>query len=173
MMMQMLAEGGMAVLTDGLRAPDEDNPRGYFEFDPVKRAGQDVSWVTLAEDKAVKVVHVLLRCLPPGHQYRVVFMRRAMAEVLASQAAMLTRSSRAGAGLPAQQLGAIFESQVTAALTWLAAQPNFSVLAIDHAQCLSHPASTAAKVNAFLGGGLDETAMAAAVDPALHRQKAQ
>ena len=96
-----------------------------------------------------------------------------MAEVLASQAAMLTRSSRAGAGLPAQQLGAIFESQVTSALTWLAAQPNFSVLAIDHAQYLSHPASTAAKVNAFLGGGLDETAMAAAVDPALHRQKAQ
>ena len=32
MMMQMLKAGGMPVVTDNIRKPDEDNPRGYYEF---------------------------------------------------------------------------------------------------------------------------------------------
>ena len=55
MMMQMLAAGGMPVLTDGERDPDPDNPRGYFEFAPVKRTAQDARWLAGARGKAVKV----------------------------------------------------------------------------------------------------------------------
>ena len=32
MLMQMLAAGGLAILTDGLRQADADNPRGYLGF---------------------------------------------------------------------------------------------------------------------------------------------
>ena len=32
MMMKMLEAGGMQVLTDNIRTPDEDNPKGYYEF---------------------------------------------------------------------------------------------------------------------------------------------
>ena len=60
LMMQMLAAGGVPVLTDGVRAPDADNPRGYFEFEPVKRTKRDASWVAQARGKAVKVVYPLL-----------------------------------------------------------------------------------------------------------------
>ena len=60
MMMQMLAAGGMPVLTDGVRAADPDNPRGYFEFEPAKRTAADGAWVGEAVGKAVKLVHLLV-----------------------------------------------------------------------------------------------------------------
>ena len=45
LMMQMLEAGGMEVLTDGVRKPDEDNPRGYYEFERVKRLPEDTGWL--------------------------------------------------------------------------------------------------------------------------------
>ena len=42
---------------------------------------------------------------------------------------------------------------------------------MDYAQAVADPAAMAAKVNAFLGGQLDEAALATAVRPELHRQK--
>ena len=37
MMMQILAAGGLEPLVDGIRRPDEDNPRGYFEYEHLKK----------------------------------------------------------------------------------------------------------------------------------------
>ncbi|MEO7319953.1 MAG: hypothetical protein ABIZ56_13265 [Chthoniobacteraceae bacterium] len=64
LMMQMLAAGGLPALTDALRVPDESNPRGYFEFDAVKRLRSDNSWLDLARCHAVKIIYLLLRELP-------------------------------------------------------------------------------------------------------------
>ena len=36
MMMGMLEAGGLELVVDGIRAADEDNPRGYYEFERVK-----------------------------------------------------------------------------------------------------------------------------------------
>jgi len=96
MMMQMLGAGGLAVLTDGKRGADADNPRGYYEYEAVKSLGQDASWLASAGGKAVKIVSALLIHLPDGFDYRVIFMRRPIAEVLASQRAMLDRLGHAG-----------------------------------------------------------------------------
>ena len=41
MMMGMLKAGGVEILTDGLRKADEDNPKGYFELEPVKQLAQE------------------------------------------------------------------------------------------------------------------------------------
>ena len=40
MMMKMLAEGGLPILTDAIRAADEDNPNGYFELEQVKQLAE-------------------------------------------------------------------------------------------------------------------------------------
>src|SRR5579862_9614784 len=56
LMMQMLQAGGLPLLTDGVRAPDESNPRGYFEHEAVKHSHNDVSWLDHANGKAVKVI---------------------------------------------------------------------------------------------------------------------
>ena len=91
LMMQMLEAGGLPILMDDRRPADADNPRGYYEFQPVKTLDKDNSWMAQAEGKAVKVVSLLLYHLPPGHDYKVLFMERTIAEVLASQTAMLKR----------------------------------------------------------------------------------
>src|SRR5688572_32107147 len=103
-MMQMLAAGGIEPLTDNHRAADEDNPRGYFEFERVKQIKIDKAWLNDAPGKVVKMVHLLLLDLPPGNEYRVIFLRRNLDEVLASQKKMLARSGRAGAALNDAQM---------------------------------------------------------------------
>ena len=92
MMMKMLEAGGMAPVTDGVRAADEDNPQGYFEFEAVKRLGKDEpGWLNQVGGRAVKIISRLLCELPPGHSYRVLFMHRDLDEVLSSQRQMLIK----------------------------------------------------------------------------------
>src|SRR5512146_1156952 len=91
-MMKMLAEGGLPVLTDSIRTADEDNPNGYFELEQVKQlADGRTDWLSNAGGKIVKVISALLEHLPPGHQYKVLFMERQIPEILASQRKMLAR----------------------------------------------------------------------------------
>jgi hypothetical protein len=171
MMMQMLAAGGMPVLTDGARPADTDNPRGYLEFEPAKRTARDAGWVAAAAGKAVKLVHLLLPDLPAGYQYRVLFMHRDMEEVLASQRAMLERLGRRGAELSPQRLAAAFSEQLRRVGDWIARQPHVSALDVEYHRVIESPSTEARRVNQFLGGSLDETKMAAAVDPSLYRRR--
>src|SRR3984957_677590 len=85
LMMQMLEAGGMAVLSDGERKADTDNPKGYLEWERVKQLPKDPGLIAQAEGKVVKVISQLLLSLPGGHEYRVVFMQRALPEVLKSE----------------------------------------------------------------------------------------
>jgi hypothetical protein len=169
--MQMIHAGGVEAVTDGQRASDEDNPRGYFEFERVKQLRNDRAWLDGAEGKVVKVIHLLLTELPDDRPYRVVFMQRELGEVVRSQATMLARSGRAGGQLAPERLMAVYAQQLAAVDAWLAARPNFQVLKVPYAQMVADPATHAAAVNRFLGGTLDETGMRAAVDPSLHRNR--
>ena len=169
--MQMIHAGGVEAVTDGRRASDEDNPRGYFEFERVKQLRTDKSWLDGAEGKVVKVIHLLLAELPDDRPYRVVFMQRDLGEVVRSQATMLARSGRAGGQLAPERLMAVYAQQLAAVDAWLAARPNFGVLRVPYARMVADPAAHAAAVNAFLGGSLDEARMRAAVDPSLHRNR--
>jgi len=171
MMMQMLAAGGMPILTDGVRAPDEDNPRGYLEFEPAKNTKADPSWVPTAVGKAVKMVTVLLRDLPAGFEYRVILMRREVNEVMASQGKMLERLGRQGANVPTSRLRTLLEGNVNEAMEWLLAGPNFRLLSIEYAGCLLNPMQIAESVSEFLDHGLDVSSMVSAVCPELRRQK--
>lgn len=171
LMMQMLQAGGYPVLTDQMRGADEANPRGYFEYEPVKATRRDVSWVRLAEGKAVKVVYALLRSLPQGHEYRVAMMRRDLDETIASQREMLRRSGSKGADVSDEKLRELFRREIAEVDAWLAVQANFAVLEVAYRDCLENAVGVAARVNRFLGGVLDEAAMVTAVEPALHRQR--
>ena len=171
MMMQMLVAGGMPVLTDGQRAADADNPKGYFELEAVKRLETETTWLGDAVGKAVKIIYSLLYHLPADRAYKVLFMCRDIDEVLASQADMLARGDKAGTAEPAK-LADAFRQQLERIEAWLAAQPNIDVLYVDHRDAVGDPAATTARVTAFLDAGLDAVAMAAAVDGALYRHRA-
>jgi hypothetical protein len=74
MTMQMLVAAGIPAVTDGARAPGEDNPRGYYEDERVKRLhkeDQDRTWLSEARGKVVKVISFLLKELPRSNNYRV------------------------------------------------------------------------------------------------------
>ena len=92
MLMKMLDAGGVPPLTDNIRTADEDNPKGYYEFERVKALDKgDTAWVADAHGKSVKVISALLKHLPADQSYRVVYVRRNMDEILASQRKMLVR----------------------------------------------------------------------------------
>jgi hypothetical protein len=171
LVMQMLVAGGLPALTDDQRRPDADNPRGYFEFEAIKRLREDKSWLAQAEGRAVKVIHLLVPELPDNREYRVVFVRRDLREVVRSQAAMLARAGRVGGALPPERLIAVFEQQIANTLRWLAGQPACKTLEVPHAGLLADSIGWARQLNAFLGGQLQVEAMAGAVEPALYRNR--
>jgi hypothetical protein len=172
LMMQMLAAGGIPALTDGIRTPDEDNPRGYYEFEAVKQTKADPSWLQNAPGKVVKMVHLLLRDLPPGYDYRVIMMRRRIEEVLKSQKVMLERKGKpANASLSDEKLAQIFLTQMNDIGTWVRQQPNFRMIEVWHHELLADPEGQARIVSDFCGG-LNTAAMSAAVDRSLHRNRA-
>ncbi len=172
MMMQMLAAAPLPVLSDGKRAADSDNPRGYLELEAATRLRQDKAWLLDARGHAVKIVAQLLPHLPSDQSYRVVFMDRDPKEVLQSQKAMLERLGRDAAKLTDEQLELAYRQQLKQVGIWLARQPNIKTLFVSHREAIAEPHAVAAKVDAFLGGGLDTAAMAAAVDKSLYRQRA-
>ena len=173
LMMQMLQAGGLQLLTDGRRLPDEHNPRGYFEHEAVKHGKRDLSWLNEAAGKAVKVIHLLLPQLPADRNYRVIFMIRDLPEVIKSQRAMLQQQGRPSAPLSDAALAGVFEKQLVTVRQWLAQQPNFSILYINHRDVIEHPLAAAEQVGGFLDGHLSVSEMAAAVSPSLYRQRSE
>jgi len=172
--MQMLAAGGMPVVADGLRQADEDNPRGYFEFEKVKNLEKDAAWLFDARGKAVKIVAPLLAALPPGLPCRVIFCERDVNEVLDSQERMLERRQEPMASAPERRrrLKEEYGRAVLRAKAMLAARPLTRVLAIDHRRAIADPSGTAEAIGGFLGSALEVGKMAAAVDAGLYRNRA-
>jgi hypothetical protein len=50
-------------------------------------------------------------------------------------------------------------------------RPNFELIEIHYKETIEDPAGTARRVNAFLGGRLDEVRMREAVDGSLYRNR--
>jgi tetratricopeptide (TPR) repeat protein len=174
MLMQMLAADGLSVLSDGLREPDEDNPRGYLEFEPVRNLVKDSKWLFEARGKAVKIVAPLLAGLPPDLACRVILSERDLEEVLDSQERMLVHRNHPLAATPSRRrmLKDEYLRTLARVKAMLARRSSTHVLVIEHSKAISNPLLTAEKVNKFLGGGLDAAKMAAAIDPTLHRNRA-
>lgn len=170
-MMQMLAAGGMSILTDGKRTADEDNPRGYLEWEAAKQLPQKPNLIAEAEGKAVKVISQLLLALPNTYQYHVIFMKRPLPEVVKSQSEMIRRRGSTGAAVAPEQLIALFQTHLTQVTNWMKSNANVKFCPVSHHDLLSTPAAVCATVQQFLGLPLDTTAMAAQVDSSLYRQR--
>jgi len=171
MMMSMLKAGGVPILTDNQREADEDNLQGYLEYEQVKQLDRDASWLAEAEGKAVKIISMLLRHLPRDHEYRVIFMHRDIAEVLASQRKMMERRGEEPDGVPDETMAALYARHLAEVERWLEEQPNMKTLHVDYNETMRDPRPTARRVNRFLGGGLGQDAMARVVSPELYRQR--
>lgn len=172
MMMKMLEAGGLPPITDSLRVADADNPKGYYEFERVKQLDKgDTSWVPEARGKVVKVISALLKYLPAGEQYKVIFIRRNMPEILASQRKMLANRGEDPDKMDDAQMAILFEKHVQQIEAWLKEQPNFDVLYVHYSDILSDPVTEAQRISAFLNGRVDAEKMVEVVDPELYRNR--
>jgi hypothetical protein len=172
MMMKMLESAGLEILTDNLRSADENNPKGYYEFERVKKlkAG-DFDWLSEAQGKVVKVISALLEYLPNQYQYQIIFMRRNMAEVLSSQSQMLARNGKQDDKENDGKLVELYEDHLRKIETWLEQQPNMSTLYISYNQTLRDPEPNLNRIIQFLGGHLDIEPMLKVVDQNLYRER--
>ena len=171
MAMKMLEAGGLKITTDGEREADADNPRGYYEDERVKDLARndDKSWLRASRGRAVKVISFLLKDLPPNLNYKVIFMRRDLSEVLASQRKMLDRRGETD-DTPDERMVDLWQDQLWRANYLLRHAPQFEWVEIGYRGALQEPAAAAARI-AELVAGLDEQAMAEVVDPALYRNR--
>jgi len=170
MMMRILEQGGLPVLTDGIRAADEDNPRGYYEFERVKRLDKDASWLPDAYNKALKVIYIFLYQLPPQHRYKVLFLRRDLDQVVASQNVMLGNRNEKRT-LDDERLIHSYQQQLRHLEAWLKQQNNFEVLYLDYEDILSDPEDAVLGIVSFLGLRLNTQRMVQTIEPALHRNR--
>ncbi|SPF41011.1 conserved hypothetical protein [Candidatus Sulfotelmatobacter kueseliae] len=171
LMMQMLVAGGMTPLSDGERRADEDNPRGYLEWERIKQLPKDPACIAGAEGKVVKVISQLLLALPAGHEYRVIFMQRPMAEVLASQDQMLRRRGTYKEGADQAAVSAAFEKHLREVYAWMEGKPYVKSLRVPYHDTLHQPEEVAQQLEQFLGIRLNIEAMVQQVDGSLYRNR--
>jgi hypothetical protein len=173
MMMRMLDAGGLAILSDGERAADVDNPKGYFELERIKNLEHetDKSYLRAARGKAVKVISFLIKELPDENDYRVLFMRRDLDEVLASQQKMIDRLGSQDSDAAASAMKEAFRNDIARVRVLCRTRPNFALCEIRYRDAVADAAAASRAVNEFLGGRLDEAAMRAAVDASLYRNR--
>jgi len=173
MMMRMLEAGGVPVLSDGERSADIDNPKGYFELERIKDLEKetDKSYLRAARGKSVKVISFLVKELPADNDYRVIFMRRDLDEVLASQRKMIDRLQSEDTAAREEAMKEAFRNDIVRVRLLCRTRANFELIEVPYKQTIADPAATCRAVNDFLGGGLDEPAMRAAVDASLYRNR--
>lgn len=171
MMMKMLAEGGVPVVSDSIRSADEDNPNGYFEFEPVKALAEGRhGWLADADHKTVKIVSALLEHLPPEYHYKILFMERETKEILASQQKMLVRRSQESKTGDAE-MEAQFREHLAAIKYWLARQPNMDVLYVDYNKLMSKPEDYCQAIADFIALPVDVSRMRGVPNEGLYRNR--
>jgi hypothetical protein len=173
MMMKMLTAGGLEIMTDEIRTADEDNPKGYFELEQVKDLDKsdDKTWLDNCRGKVVKIISFLLKDLPDNYHYKVLFMRRDLEEVMASQNKMLVRRGEATDEANDDKMIAAYKNHLRKIEFLMGEKPNFEYIDINHRDVVENPVEQAQRVSDFLGGGMDVGEMAGAVDKNLYRNR--
>jgi hypothetical protein len=173
MMMRMLDAGGLPILSDGERTADVDNPKGYFELERIKYLEKetDKSYLREGRGKAVKAISFLIKDLPDENDYRVIFMRRDLDEVLTSQEKMIDRLEQDDTSAEREAIKEAYRNDIVRTRLLCRNRPNYELIEVHYKAAIDDPAAAAQQVNAFLGGGLDENAMRAVIDASLYRNR--
>jgi predicted AlkP superfamily phosphohydrolase/phosphomutase/tetratricopeptide (TPR) repeat protein len=175
LMMQMLGAGGLTILTDHERAADPDNPKGYYEWEPIKQIGKEPGLLDEEdlEGRGLKCVSMLLPQLPLKHNYKVIFMTRPIQEVVASQEQMIDRLGARGASIAKEDLARGLTAHRDETLAWLKRAPHMEFIEIDYPALTRNPDPVVKRLVEFIGREKlpNVDAIAAVIDPSLHRHR--
>jgi hypothetical protein len=171
MMMQMLEKGGREIFTDNIRQADENNPKGFYEHEAVKRIARDKTWLKEVGNKVAKIVSPLVFHLPPRFHYKIIFMIRDVDEVLASQHKMLERTGKLKPDTYKAGLDQAYRKNLDQFKQWVLANPNVEVLYVNYSEAIKNSIAEIDRINEFLDGELNTVEMLSVVDGELYRNK--
>ena len=172
MMMNMLVAGGVPVISDSIRNADEDNPNGYFEFEPVKQLSEGQNkWLAGADHKVVKIISALLEYLPADHHYKILFMERDIQETLASRRKMLNRRKEESK-ISDSEMEEQFRKHLADIKYWLARQPSMKVLYVNYRELIADPEAYSQTIADFIGIPVDQAKMRSVPNERLYRNRA-
>jgi hypothetical protein len=171
MMMKMLNAGGMGTLTDSIRGADEDNINGYYELEKIKRLKEDTSFLEDAVGRSVKIVSALLKYLPSKYQYKIIFMRRNLDQVLSSQKEMLIRRGEPTDRVSDEKMKEVYLKHLKLIEGWLEEQENIKVVYLNYKDFFVEPKKHIKVINKFLGNSLDTDKIYSVIDQTLYRQR--
>jgi tetratricopeptide (TPR) repeat protein len=181
LMMRMLDAAGVPVMADGQRNADIDNPEGYYEWETIRKLPRKPEILREANGKAIKVISMLLPALPRRHRYKIVFMDRPIAEVVASQVKMIRRRERVtgktGPAADPNQMAQMLGEHRETLIRQMKEAKGFELLIVDYPDLVRSPDTWVEKVHEFLGprwlgdGGEVSSSMKAVIRPDLHRNR--
>ena len=170
LIMQILRAGGVPCAFDtASRPPDDNNPRGYFELEGgkvISRLRDGVFPLADYRGRFIKITAYGMKFLPPG-KYRVIYTERNIEEVLDSMEKMakIQDADRESTKTAFVKLNEMIRGQ-------LAGRPDVRLLVVNYNAILRDAAPEIRRIAEFLGvPGIDEKAMASAVDEKLHRNR--
>ncbi len=172
LMMQMLHSGGLEPLTDEIRKADNDNPKGYYEFERVKNLPDgDTLWIDDAKGKVVKIISTLLIYLPKKYDYKIIFMRREIPEIIASQAKMIINRGTQDADDDEELTKKMFVEHVAGVEKWIDSNANVDCLMVPFSDLFVKPMEHIDQIIKFTGVDLNKKAMQRQIDPKLYRNR--
>ena len=170
LIMQLLRAGGVPCAFDtASRPPDDNNPRGYFELEGgkiISRLREGAFPLTDYRGQFIKITAYGMKFLPPG-KYCVIYTERNIEEVLDSMEKMakIQDTDREGTKAAFIKLNEMIKGQ-------LGGRQDVNLLLVNYNAIVRETAPEIRRIADFVGAaGIDERAMAAAVDEKLHRNR--
>ena len=171
LMMQILQSLNIELFTDKQRSADESNPKGYFEHEVVKTIEKDNSWLKDVRGRAIKIVSPLIKYLPLDLNYNIIFMNRALDEIIQSQQRMLAESNIKDDTINSTDLKQIFIKDLKQTIDWIDTKLKCEYLEIFHSKLFVNPESEIKKLIKFLEIDVDIKAAVKVIDQKLYRTK--
>lgn len=167
-MMQIIDASSIEVLSDGKREKDLNNPEGYYELEAVKRIVTDNSFLNEGVGKAVKIVAPIITFCDLKLNYRVIFMRRDIEEILMSQEKMLAKDQLS----EREKFKTIYEFHLKKTYKFLN-DNNIPFLDVEYKTLIQNPEEELEKIIAFCNLENEIGELITVVKPELHRNKAK
>jgi hypothetical protein len=170
LVMQVLHAGGVPCAFDtSSRPPDDNNPRGYFELEGgkiISRLRDGTLPLADYRGRFIKITAYGIKFLPTGN-YRVVYTERNIEEVLDSMEVMTGQRDpdRAETRASFVKLNDMIKGLI-------GGRADMKILFVNYNAIVKDPAAEVLRMAEFIGlPGIDEKAMAAAVDAKLYRKR--
>jgi hypothetical protein len=166
LMMQILNAGKIDILQDGKRESDISNLEGYFELEAVKGIVVDNSFLKDAVGKALKVVSPLPIYLDTKYNYRFIFMRRDIEEILLSQEKMLNKNQVS----EREKYRTVYEFHLKKTYRFLR-ENNYPFIDVNYNELMSSPEIEINKVAQFCDIENSIEDLVSVVNPELYRNR--